>query len=329
MEVNSNLIVQGMFKQKSELEKKIKNLVNDSKFQKISNSIESNKSNLEKALENLDKQDCPIKKDEHLWGLIKSLNTEGTFVALYDKLKELSKTSYNAIDACNKNMKDILDLMKILVTTEKDIYDMIDKNELSLAETSNIIKEICRKANIKDETIEELFSQTFQRSYTLRDRIRQLRYDLEEKIDKLEQKFINLDKTIENRKNEITVFCEQAKNTVQEQSNSILINYKNELSNIIQAKQTQLNEIQSTCTNIFNKIKIAESDFYVKLSEIENELCKDLLHFANEKIEEQNKQIKICQDEIEGLKQKSFLDSYIYKIIIGLTSISALVLSLI
>ena len=223
----------------------------------------------------------------------------------------------------------ILELMKILATTEKDIYDMIDKNELSVVEISNVIKEICRNANIKDETIEELFNQTFQRSYTLRDRIKQLRIVLEERINKLEQKFINLDQTIEYEKNEITTYCKKVKSSVQEESNHILTKYEKELNNIIQAKQTQLNEIESKCTNIFNNIKTAESNFNAKLNDLENQIRKELLHFANEKIEEQNKQIKLCQENIESLKKKNFLDTYIYKIIVGLASISALVLSLI
>lgn len=328
MEPNSKIMIQGKYDQRMNIERELRKITNNPKFQEIQNRISECNKSLSNALEELENESSPIVETKYM-GLIKTLDTKGSFNATFDKIKDLSKTSYNAINACNENMMSILELMKILATTEKDIYDMIDKNELSVVEISNVIKEICRNANIKDETIEELFNQTFQRSYTLRDRIKQLRIVLEERINKLEQKFINLDQTIEYEKNEITTYCKKVKSSVQEESNHILTKYEKELNNIIQAKQTQLNEIESKCTNIFNNIKTAESNFNAKLNDLENQIRKELLHFANEKIEEQNKQIKLCQENIESLKKKNFLDTYIYKIIVGLASISALVLSLI
>lgn len=328
MEPNSKIMIQGKYDQRMNIERELRKITNNPKFQEIQNRISECNKRLSNALEELENESSPIVETKYM-GLIKTLDTKGSFNATFDKIKDLSKTSYNAINACNENMMSILELMKILATTEKDIYDMIDKNELSVVEISNVIKEICRNANIKDETIEELFNQTFQRSYTLRDRIKQLRIVLEERINKLEQKFINLDQTIEYEKNEITTYCKKVKSSVQEESNHILTKYEKELNNIIQAKQTQLNEIESKCTNIFNNIKTAESNFNAKLNDLENQIRKELLHFANEKIEEQNKQIKLCQENIESLKKKNFLDTYIYKIIVGLASISALVLSLI
>ena len=328
MEPNSKIMIQGKYDQRMNIERELRKITNNPKFQEIQNRISECNKSLSNALEELENESSPIVETKYM-GLIKTLDTKGSFNATFDKIKDLSKTSYNAINACNENMMSILQLMKILATTEKDIYDMIDKNELSVVEISNVIKEICRNANIKDETIEELFNQTFQRSYTLRDRIKQLRIVLEERINKLEQKFINLDQTIEYEKNEITTYCKKVKSSVQEESNHILTKYEKELNNIIQAKQTQLNEIESKCTNIFNNIKTAESNFNAKLNDLENQIRKELLHFANEKIEEQNKQIKLCQENIESLKKKNFLDTYIYKIIVGLASISALVLSLI
>lgn len=328
MEPNSKIMIQGKYDQRMNIERELRKITNNPKFQEIQNRISECNKSLSNALEELENESSPIVETKYM-GLIKTLDTKGSFNATFDKIKDLSKTSYNAINACNENMMSILQLMKILATTEKDIYDMIDKNELSVAEISNVIKEICRNANIKDETIEELFNQTFQRSYTLRDRIKQLRIVLEERIDKLEQKFINLDQTIEYEKNEITTYCKKVKSSVQEESNHILTKYEKELNNVIQTKRTQLNEIESKCTNIFNNIKTAESNFNTKLNNLENQIRKELLHFVNEKIEEQNKQIKLCQENIESLKKKNFLDTYIYKIIVGLASISALVLSLI
>lgn len=328
MEPNSKIMIQGKYDQRMNIERELRKITNNPKFQEIQNRISECNKSLSNALEELENESSPIVETKYM-GLIKTLDTKGSFNATFDKIKDLSKTSYNAINACNENMMSILQLMKILATTEKDIYDMIDKNELSVAEISNVIKEICRNANIKDETIEELFNQTFQRSYTLRDRIKQLRIVLEERIDKLEQKFINLDQTIEYEKNEITTYCKKVKSSVQEESNHILTKYEKELNNVIQTKRIQLNEIESKCTNIFNNIKTAESNFNTKLNNLENQIHKELLHFVNEKIEEQNKQIKRCQENIESLKKKNFLDTYIYKIIVGLASISALVLSLI
>ena len=256
MEPNSKIMIQGKYDQRMNIERELRKITNNPKFQEIQNRISECNKSLSNALEELENESSPIVETKYM-GLIKTLDTKGSFNATFDKIKDLSKTSYNAINACNENMMIILELMKILATTEKDIYDMIDKNELSVVEISNVIKEICRNANIKDETIEELFNQTFQRSYTLRDRIKQLRIVLEERINKLEQKFINLDQTIEYEKNEITTYCKKVKSSVQEESNHILTKYEKELNNIIQAKQTQLNEIESKCTKPCNPFSIS------------------------------------------------------------------------
>ena len=369
MKQNSNIIIQNKFEQRAILENKCKELIYNPKFQQISEDISNNKTNLKRALTNLEKQDCPLKEDEHLFGLIKSLNTKESFIAFYDKLKELSKTSYNAINSCNKNMEEILELMKILATTERDIYDMIDQNELSVVEISNIIKEICKNANIKDETIEELFNQSFQRSYTLRDRIRQLRNDLENRIENLEIKFTYFDQAVENNKKELSEYVKIQKTEVQIECNTYLNEYKKnlkkdyedtkallntisvdakkskeeiksycdsikskfeiDLNKTIKDKESQLDYIQSTSKEIKDNIVKAESNFQESLSSLKNNLKNEMLAFAENKMTELNQQLKICKDDISELKKKTFLDSYLYKIIIGLTSISALALSLI
>jgi len=369
METNSNIIIQSKFEQRSILESKCKELINSPKFQKISRDISSNKTNIKKALSNLEKQNCPLKEDEHLFGLIKSLNTKDSFIAMYDKMKELSTTSYNAIDSCNKNMEEILELMKILATTERDIYDMIDQNELSVVEISSIIKEICRNANIKDETIEELFNQTFQRSYTLRDRIRELRNDLEKRIEDLEIKFTYFDQAVENNKKELSEFvnthkveiqsdcktildnfkktlekdieetrillnsisenAENNKKNYQSYCDSILSNFEIEINNFTKEKESQLNNIQLTCEEVKKNITQTEANFQKTLNVLENNFKTEILAYANDKISRQNEQLEILKNEITELKKKNFLDSYLYKALIGLVSASALVLSLI
>ena len=369
MDKNSNIIIQSKFEQRTILENKCKELIYNPKFQQISKDICNNRTNLKRALTDLEKQDCPLKEDEHLFGLIKSLNTKDSFIAFYDKLKELSKTSYNAINSCNKNMEEILELMKILATTERDIYDMIDQNELSVVEISNIIKEICKNANIKDETIEELFNQSFQRSYTLRDRIRQLRNDLENRIENIEIKFTYFDQAVESNKKELSEFvnkqkteviiectthlneykknlekdiketkallnsisddAQKSKEETKSYCDSIISKFKIDVNNSIKDKESQLNHIQSTSEKIYENIVKAESNFQELLSNLESNLKNEMLAFAENKMAELNQQLKICKDDISELKKKTFLDSYLYKIIIGLTSLSALVLSLI
>lgn len=368
MKQNSNIIIQNKFEQRAILENKCKELIYNPKFQEISKDISDNKTNLRRALTDLEKQDCPLKEDEHLFGLIKSLNTKESLIALYDKLKELSKTSYNAINSCNKNMEEILGLMKILATTERDIYDMIDQNELSVVEISNIIKEICKNADIKDETIEELFNQSFQRSYTLRDRIRQLRNDLENRIDQLELKFTYFDQVVENNKKELIEFTNNHKIGIQKECNTILEGFKNgidkdikqsrellnhiskeieihknnylkhcdsilskfetEIKESIKKKESQLDDIQSTSQKIEEDIVKAEANFQKSLSVLENNLKNDILAYARDKISEQDQKLIIFKDEIAELKKKNFLDSYIYKILLGLISITALAISL-
>ena len=192
MEQNSNenaIIVQPKMHERSELDRSLVQYMQSvaSEISKIEKEIQDDKEEFEVSLSVLDSKKCPIQTKEYLCGLIKKCDWEGSFTFVYKDLKSVSSAAKNAITACNKNMISILGLIKKLSNCESKLYDLMDRSELSKTEMAYILRDLCENANIKDESIIELFEQSSERAYKLRDRINNLRFEMNEKFSELEK----------------------------------------------------------------------------------------------------------------------------------------------
>ena len=348
MEKNSNFDMMDNSKKRYELSKKIENIVDKNKFQRISQNIEANKVALNDALERLENEGCPIKTDEYFYGLFKSLNAKESLNAVYNKLKEVSLCSYKAINTCNSNLMDILDLLNILATTERDLYDLLDKNELSITDMSLFVKDICKNNNIKNEVVEEFFNTTFQRSYTLRDRINAVKNDLNSRIDKVEENVQVAVLRINQKEDDLRTFIQLKSQEYISSCAKIVSDYKKELEITVESQRSRLDDISKTSEEFLNSIIKAHSDFEVKLDILKNEFKNEMKEFFQKQLNELNGRINNCiykdnvlennidnlqieitliRKEIELLKKKTIFDSVIYKVFITIVSILALVMS--
>lgn len=348
MEKNSNFNMMDNSKKRYELSKRIENIVDKSKFQRISQNIEANKVALNDALERLENEGCPIKTDEYFYGLFKSLNTKESLNAVYNKLKEISLCSYKAINTCNSNLMDILDLLKILATTERDLYDLLDKNELSITDISLFVKDICKNNNIKNEVVEEFFNTTFQRSYTLRDRINAVKNDLNSRIDKVEENVQVAVLRINQKEDDLRTFIQLKSQEYISSCAKIVSDYKKGLEITVESQRSSLDDISKTSKELLSSIIKAHSDFETKLDILKNDFKNEMKEFFQKQLNELDGRINncICKDnvlennidnlkievalirkEIELLKKKTIFDSVVYKVSITVIAILALVMS--
>ena len=211
------------------------------------------------------------------------------------------------ISTSNNNTKILSNLITQLAFLSGMTFSSIENLALSLDNVDEIVDKNVKSTNRISSQLKEFIKKQL---YRIIDDKNRYEYFLFEQN--------NLSKRIE---------CLEKGN--KELFDTLLSQYKEIINDRIEINEKKINSLLSTSSNIFQNIKVAESNFNTKLSEMDNSFRKELLSFANEKIEEQNKYIKICIKELEILKNKTFLDSYLYKIIIGITSITALILSLI
>ena len=71
---------------------------------------------------------------------------------------------------------------------EEKVWEKLDDESVQSEVMRNLFKDWCKKNNIKDEQVNDLLEASFQRAYTLRDRINNLKRDIFEKFEDINRK---------------------------------------------------------------------------------------------------------------------------------------------
>ena len=324
METNSNenVTVQPVKYERAELEKELDQLklLGVTQLNELEEKIKKDKESLENSLEKLEKKKCPIQKNEYLWGLVQKCDWEKSFLAMYEDIKSVSGSSKDAIKVCNDNMISILGLIRILAVYESELYELMDRSELSNAELANILRDICKDADIKDESIIELFEQASNRAYKLRDRINNLRFEMNEKFSKIEEKFVNLDEFIAGKKEELSSYVENQSGSFLEKCNDEFTNCKRNVDGLINEKIQLLEQLKNKSDELMQHIDNAEKEYEKRISNLEEKLNKEIKSV----IESQNMEIATMKNEIQNLQKKGFFDSVFYKVSVGIIAITSI-----
>lgn len=156
------------------------------KITEISSQIEDDKEELNNYLDEIQNATPSIDIGSFLGFLPvpKKGDVESAIYNVYSSLCEYIVKCGDAIRSANGNISNTLELIQLLATAEADIYNLIDNQALESNELRVLIKEWCKEHGIHDEEVDKLLESSFQRAYTLRDRINDLRKDLYEEIDK-------------------------------------------------------------------------------------------------------------------------------------------------
>ena len=140
-----------------------RNLVNkissldEKKFIEISKKIETSYKEVQEKYDELGSVASPVVENKYLWGLIKTTDIEKSLDGLLAIIQGLAKCTLGAFKANGENLEAILELMKILVSIENDLYKQLEDSDCSKENIANLLHDLCSQYNIDSNAIEGLF----------------------------------------------------------------------------------------------------------------------------------------------------------------------------
>ncbi len=212
------------------------------KLQELSDKIASDESDLDDYLDEIQNAEPTIDIGRYLGMIVKPSDVEKSIYEVYSSLCEYVVTCGNAIQSCNGNIANILELIRVLTAAEADLYNLLDDQRIESNELKVLIKEWCREHGIHDDEVDKLLETSFRRAYTLRDRINELRLDCYKKIDSLESRLDPIIEKITDYQNDIKLGVESALKDI----NKKVEKQKEAFSNLVVAANKEIKENASS-----------------------------------------------------------------------------------
>jgi hypothetical protein len=153
----------------------------------FSRNIEDSKKKLESDLQKLnDTSSIVIRRN---WvGFIKKSSVEEGFKITYKDLSEGFKVCGEALIDVNDHISEILKFIVMIVRLESDIYGKLDDLATNDVDIRYFFEDLIQKSDIKDEKIKEILEGLWNRTYTLRDRLRMLQDKINARVDDIVEK---------------------------------------------------------------------------------------------------------------------------------------------
>lgn len=153
----------------------------------FSRNIEDSKKKLESDLQKLnDTSSIVIRRN---WvGFIKKSSVEEGFKITYKDLLEGFKVCGEALIGVNDHISEILKFIVMIVRLESDIYGKLDDLATNDVDIRYFFEDLIQKSDIKDEKIKEILEGLWNRTYTLRDRLRMLQDKINARVDDIVEK---------------------------------------------------------------------------------------------------------------------------------------------
>lgn len=280
-------------------------LVND--ITVLSQDITEGQSELQRILDNLDSSAVEVNIKRNWWGTINRESIEEIVKNVYSNLGSYIGKLGEAIQQTNDNLVRTLELIKLLARVEKDLYEKLDDQIVDSNEIKTILIDWFKKQGIKDEDIQELLETSFQRAYTLRDRLNSLRQEYREniaqckkRIDVFEEKHTSLDnkiaELIKKTESELQNAFDNNKQTFEK-----LYNEKSlALETLANGKEKNLNALADKSAKDYKAIE----EILSKIEALAKEKCNELSKIKNDAEENINTFITNKKAEIELLKNE-------------------------
>lgn len=293
--------------------------------QNIDSSLSKNEIELKRNLVSLENAEAKIEVSRHWYGTVDIDSICESLNNVYDDLRKYIQTCGSAIRTTNENLSHTLGLIRILAMIEKDLYEQLDNEVIQGNVLKDLIRDWCKKNNIRDEEVNSLLETSFQRAYTLRDRINNIKGEVLKKLAHYDSELSKLTSNVESLKSFVS--SEKAK-TLKELSDlyslkeSMFIKLssekKNDLLRLHESNVQTINKLSHGITekmNDFIKTLKTQNDDASKLNaEIKKALnnnIKDLNEKQNEAINEIDRHSENSTIIIDDLssKFKSFLST--------------------
>lgn len=214
----------------------------------VEKSILDNKRQLSLSLEKIKNASPNIDVRSRLCGLsVEKKSIEESITAVYNDLRNYIQTCASAINNTNGSLSCTLKLIKLLVMMDNDLYQKLDDELLIGNELRDILKDWCKNNNIKDEEVTALLDASFQRAYTLRNRISNLRNEINSKLNQYSSDIRDIKDELHRTLD--TFSTEKAK---QRQEIAALLDKKvSEVQAIIESSRHDMSEIETNARNKF------------------------------------------------------------------------------
>lgn len=255
------------------------NLLDENKFIALSKKIESSLKEVQEKYDKLSNVASPVVENEHLWGLIKTTDVKESLNGLLALIQELAEGTLGAFQANGKNLEAILELMKISVSIENDLYRQLEDSDCTKENIANLLHDLCSQYNIDSRAIEGLFEQSFNRTVTLRTRINDLREEVFKRISKYEEQFEHLDEIIRKKEEEFAYSfdCKTAEYKKKLESCIkeylfVIDSYRNELNSVRDSYKQEIDAAKNFLMDSIKEYNVELSKRHdVKLEQYEKE----------------------------------------------------------
>ena len=261
-----------------------------SDLKKLSKDIKLGQDQLQKTLDELESSSIEVNIERNFIGQVKKSSVEDNFKNVYSNLRDYISKCGEAIKKSNENQGRTLELIKLLALVEKDLYSHIDDQVVSNNELKSIILDWFKKQGINDDEVKELLETSFQRAYTLRDRINNLRQEYREEISQCDQRILAFEQKHNSLDTEIDELIESTTNKLKD----TLEEYIRLLTELYDVKYDALLRIAADKENILNGI------------------LKDFVEKANDEKVRHDSMLQKLDDVFSSVKElsNSFSDMY-------------------
>lgn len=247
------------------------------KISDIAHNIEENSVQLQRALYKINNF-SPLEIKRNWWGGLNKESIEQGFNFVYKDMSNGLRICGDAICKSNDNMGNILTLINLLTSVEKDIYSKIDDMSISDNEFRDMCIDYIRNEGIKHKDIKEILDKSFQRAYILRDRIKGLRNNLheqiniiKEEIDKIEEKYQKIDIQITTLLPDIKL---KLKEEIESQKRDFTILAENKCKEITKVSQEKTIAMETLNKNMNQSINDANNYISKNIKESNNILTQ-------------------------------------------------------
>lgn len=255
--------------------------------QDIDSSIANNERLLKKELASLENAEANIEIGRHWYGAVNIDTICESLTNVYDDLREYIQTCGSAIRTTNENLSHTLGLIRLLTMIEKDLYEQLDNESIQGNVLKELIKDWCKKNNIRDEEVNQLLETSFQRAYTLRDRINDIRGEVRNKFGYYDTELEKLSTNVDSLRSYISTEKEKALKELSKlysvkefMLDRYSIEKKNELARLhtknVQASNELFHAIVAKTKELSQNIKVQREEVSKQNSEVKNALNRNL-----------------------------------------------------
>lgn len=184
-------------------------------LKQLSKDINDGQDALQDTLDKLDTSSLEVTLERNWLGQVKKSSVEDNLENVYSNLSYYIGKCGEALQNTNDNLSRTLDLIKLLALVEKDLYEHLDDQIVSNNELKHILLDWFKKQGINDNEVRELLESSFQRAYTLRDRLNILRQEYKSSIAACEKRLLEFENKYNSLDDEIAKLISDSSNKLQ------------------------------------------------------------------------------------------------------------------